>query len=160
MKTFEINGTEYSVETCTAICGADLGDESRRQEALYVANKYNGELFEYIVFGYDMPETEEAFLEMCDDSSAWESDWEVLETVHRVKPGQKKGQTTMKQISVDNGATYTTPAAALEEIGLDTMAEYMDDDTREAAHNEIAPCTDLEFLERYLEIAPDDLIIG
>ena len=66
----------------------------------------------------------------------------------------------MKQISINNGATYITPAAALEEISLDTMAVYMDDDTREAVHNEIAPCTDLEFLERYLEIAPDDLIIG
>ena len=66
----------------------------------------------------------------------------------------------MKQISINNGATYITPAAALEEISLDTMAEYMYDDTREAVHNEIAPCTDLEFLERYLEIAPDDLING
>lgn len=66
----------------------------------------------------------------------------------------------MKKISIDNGATYTTPAEALKEISLDTMAEYMDDDTREAVHNELAPCSDLEFLTRYLEIAPGDLIIG
>lgn len=66
----------------------------------------------------------------------------------------------MKQISINNGATYITPAAALKEISLGTMAEYMDDDTREAVHNELAPCSDLEFLARYLEIAPDDLIIG
>lgn len=66
----------------------------------------------------------------------------------------------MKQISINNGATYTTPADALEAISLDIMAEYMDDDTMEAVHNELAPCTDLEFLTRYLEIAPDDLIIG
>lgn len=66
----------------------------------------------------------------------------------------------MARISINNGATYTTPSEALDGISLDTMAEYMDDDTREAVHNEIAPCTDLEFLERYLEIAPDDLIIG
>lgn len=66
----------------------------------------------------------------------------------------------MKQISINNGATYTTAAEALEEISLDTMAEYMDDDAREAVHNELAPCFDIEFLERYLEIAPDDLIVG
>lgn len=66
----------------------------------------------------------------------------------------------MKQISINNGATYTTAAEVLEEISLDTMAEYMDDDAREAVHNELAPCSDIEFLERYLEIAPDDLIVG
>ena len=66
----------------------------------------------------------------------------------------------MARISINNGATYTTPAAALEEISLDTMAEYMDDDTREAVHDELAPCSDVEFLARYLELAPDDLIIG
>ena len=66
----------------------------------------------------------------------------------------------MKQISINNGATYTTPAEALEEISLDTMAEYMDNDTLEAVHNELAPCSDIEFLERYLELAPDDLIVG
>lgn len=66
----------------------------------------------------------------------------------------------MKQISINNGATYTTAAEALEEISLDTMADYMDDDAREAVHNELAPCSDIEFLERYLEIAPDDLIVG
>ncbi len=66
----------------------------------------------------------------------------------------------MARISINNGATHTTPAEALEEISIDTMAEYMDDDTRETVHNEFAPCSDLEFLERYLEIAPDDLIIG
>ena len=66
----------------------------------------------------------------------------------------------MKQISIDNGATYTTPAEALEEISIDTMAEYMDDDTREAVHNELSPCSNVEFLTRYLELAPADLIIG
>lgn len=81
MKTFEINGTEYTVEPCTAICAADAGDESKRQEALCVTNECN-------------------------------------------------------------------------------IAEYMDNDTREAVHNELAPCSDIEFLTRYLELAPDDLIIG
>lgn len=66
----------------------------------------------------------------------------------------------MTRISISNGATYTTPAEALEEISLDTMAEYMDDDTRETVHNKFTPCSDVEFLERYLELAPNDLIIG
>lgn len=157
MKTFEIDGANYAIEPCTAICAADAGDESKRQEALCVTNECNGELFEYVVFGYDMPETEEAFLEMCDDASAWESNCETLKTALY---SQKKGQTTMKQISVDNGTSYTTPAEALKAVSIDTMAEYMDDNTREAVHNELAPCSDIEFLTRYLELAPDDLIIG
>lgn len=63
-------------------------------------------------------------------------------------------------ISIDNGMHYVTPEEALERVTLDTMAVYMDDETRERVHRELAPCSDLEFLTRYLEIAPDDLIIG
>ena len=66
----------------------------------------------------------------------------------------------MAYISIDNGHSYTTAADALQALGLDTIAAYMDDDTREAVHAELAPCTDLAFLERYLQIASDDLIIG
>lgn len=66
----------------------------------------------------------------------------------------------MKRISIDNGLTYTTPQDALQVISIDTMAEYMNDDAREAVHNDLAPCADIDFLTRYLEIAPDDLIIG
>lgn len=65
-----------------------------------------------------------------------------------------------KGISIDNGYHFVSPAEALESISLDVMAAYMDDDAREQTHYELAPCTDLEFLTRYLEIAPDDLIIG
>ena len=84
MKTFEIDGTEYTVETCTAICSADLGDESKRQDALLVSSDNGGEKSEFVVFGWEMPETSEDFSDMCDDSSAWESEWEVLETVRHV----------------------------------------------------------------------------
>ena len=83
MKTFEIDGTNYAIELCTAICAADAGDESKRQNALLVSCEYNGELFESIVFGYDMPETEEAFDDICADSSAWESDYTVVGTAVR-----------------------------------------------------------------------------
>lgn len=69
-----------------------------------------------------------------------------------------------RRISLDNGRTYTTAAEAMPEIterGLwDVIANAMDDETREAVHNELAPCTEQEFLTRYLERATDDLIIG
>lgn len=83
MKTFNINGTEYTVEICSAICAADCGDERKCQDALLISNKYNGELFESVVFGYEMPETEENFLDMCDDYSAWESDCTIIRTAQR-----------------------------------------------------------------------------
>lgn len=66
----------------------------------------------------------------------------------------------MKRISTNNGATWTTPEEALEHVSMETIAQYMDDETREQVHEELAPCTDSEFLRRYLEIAPDNLIIG
>ena len=66
----------------------------------------------------------------------------------------------MKRISIDNGNTYVTPAEAVAGMDWQTIAEMMDDDTRERVHAEIAPCTEIEFLTRYLELAPADLIIG
>lgn len=42
----------------------------------------------------------------------------------------------------------------------ESIIEMMDDATREAVHAEIAPCTELEFLRRYLELSPEDLVIG
>lgn len=81
MKTFTINDIKYTVQPCTAICMADQADESNRQKALLISNEANGEKFDFVVFGYDMPETDGDFLCMSDDPGAWESDWEVLETV-------------------------------------------------------------------------------
>lgn len=66
----------------------------------------------------------------------------------------------MRNISIDNGATWTTPENALRHFTLTHLAEYMDDDTREAAHADLAPCSDLEFLIGYLDRAKSDLIIG
>lgn len=42
----------------------------------------------------------------------------------------------------------------------DVVANMMDDDTREKVHSEFAPCTEEEFLNGYLAISEDDLIIG
>ena len=70
----------------------------------------------------------------------------------------------MKKISIDNGHTYMTAQEAMPEITernlWDAIANVMDDDIREAVHNAIAPCTEAEFLEAYLDRAADDLIIG
>lgn len=78
-----------------------------------------------------------------------------------------------KQISLNNGRTYLSAHEAIEalkeqeaETGTpfrklwDVIAYQMDDDIRETVHMELAPCTEEEFLQRYLELSPDDLIIS
>lgn len=69
-----------------------------------------------------------------------------------------------KEISLNNGHTYMTAEEAMPEImerGLwDVVVMFMDDETREKAHSLVAPCPELEFLEKYLELADEDLIIG
>lgn len=43
-------------------------------------------------------------------------------------------------------------AEKIIENGLyNTAVELMDDEIREQLHSELAPCTDLEFLEAYME---------
>lgn len=66
----------------------------------------------------------------------------------------------MKKISVNNGLTFVSPAEALEKMPFDVIINYMDDDIREQVHRELSPCTEEEFLSRYLELAHDDLIVG
>lgn len=73
----------------------------------------------------------------------------------------------MKQISIDNGRSYITAVEAMDQLASpdtcitwDNLVSYMDDETREAVHAELAPCSEVEFLTRYLELAPADLIIG
>lgn len=68
------------------------------------------------------------------------------------------------EISLDNGNTFLTAHEAMQEIKernlWDAIVELMDDDTREQVNAELAPCTEEEFLARYLELAPADLIVG
>lgn len=70
----------------------------------------------------------------------------------------------MKKISLDNGRTYITADEAMPEINKRRMwsvvVQMMDDDTRERVHRELAPCTGIAFLRRYLELTDEDLIIG
>lgn len=65
----------------------------------------------------------------------------------------------MKKISIDNGSHWVEPEEALKSVGLDALAVFMDFDTIEAVHAEGLE-SDLAFLTRYLELAPDDLIFG
>ena len=78
-KTYIVNNIEYNITNCTAVA-LNAGDTDR-QDALVVTNSRNGEKFAYVVFGYQMPETVEDFADMCEDCNAWDSDYEVLETV-------------------------------------------------------------------------------
>lgn len=66
----------------------------------------------------------------------------------------------MVRISINNGHSYVTAAEALKEMSMGAIVEMMVDEIREQVHNDIAPCTDEEFLEEYLRRAPEDLIIG
>lgn len=69
----------------------------------------------------------------------------------------------MKKISLDNGQTYMDAHEAIGEIMANdlwnTVARFMDSDTREAVHADLAPCTEEEFLSEYLLRAPCDLVI-
>lgn len=69
-----------------------------------------------------------------------------------------------KQISLDNGNSYMTTAEAIPEILRrnlwETVVSFMDADLAEQIHTELAPCTEEDFLTRYLELAANDLIIG
>ena len=65
----------------------------------------------------------------------------------------------MKQISINNGSTFVEPKEAIEGMDWDSIVNMMDDDTREEVASE-GHDTEEEFLARYLEIAPCDLIVG
>ncbi len=67
----------------------------------------------------------------------------------------------MKRININNGmGEDCTIKEALAEFSIDTLAHYMDDETREAVCRECDCESDEEFVEEYLKHAPYDLIIG
>lgn len=43
----------------------------------------------------------------------------------------------------------------LDEVLMETIATYMDDDIRETVHAELAPCEPAKFLTRYVELDPE-----
>lgn len=62
--------------------------------------------------------------------------------------------------SSDNAYSFCTPEELIAAHSWDVIADMMDWAAREKTHSELAPCSDIEFLRRYLDIAPCDLIIG
>lgn len=38
-----------------------------------------------------------------------------------------------------------------DKVDFETLVNLMDDETREKVHNEIAPCTEQEFIDKYIE---------
>ena len=68
-----------------------------------------------------------------------------------------------KEISLNNGTTFYFADELSDDIinkNWQLLTVAMDDDVREKVHLELAPCTNREFLNRYMEIATEDLIIG
>lgn len=62
------------ITTCTAIAICDNENENCRQNALLVTIMAEfGETIEEVVFGWDMPENEADYADMCDDPDAWEA---------------------------------------------------------------------------------------
>lgn len=66
----------------------------------------------------------------------------------------------MKKVSIDNGKSFCTVDEAINSTDWDIIVNMMDDDIREQVHSELAPCTEEEFLRKYLELAKEDLVIG
>lgn len=66
----------------------------------------------------------------------------------------------MARISINNGNTWISAAEAVEKMDWDVIVHYMDDETRERVVHYETTDNDVEFLTRYLELAPFDLIIG
>ena len=68
----------YTVRTCTAV---SVG-ETERTIALYVDYyEESGEHVEYVVFNATMPEDEDEFMDLCDYSDEWDSNYRTIATV-------------------------------------------------------------------------------
>ena len=77
-KTYTINDTTYTVRTCTAV---SVG-ETERATALYVdCYDESGEHVEYVVFNATMPEDDDEFMDLCDYSDEWDSNYRTIATV-------------------------------------------------------------------------------
>lgn len=105
--------------------------------------------------------------EALDMGDEWEAaDGETFEAVVEKAVDIALKDSKPVYLSVDNGATYIAAdedaelQTAIDKVGWDEIVSFMDDDAREKAHGDVAPCTELEFLKHYLEIAPCDLVIG
>ena len=119
-----------------------------------------------IYFLAESDEEEEIYFEVNpnitgDDNYDWAFDEKALTELYEIVREEAERIAEKKHISLDNGNSWLSPAEALDQTTLDALADYMESYAREQAHNTLdLPCTDLEFLTRYMELAPCDLIIG
>lgn len=72
---------EYTIDKCSAIALCDLEDGARQDALLVQYTNDSGEEIKAVVFGFEMPTDADDFSAMIDEPFAWESDWEVLNTV-------------------------------------------------------------------------------
>lgn len=72
--------------------------------------------------------------------------------------------TTITVINPWSGATLHLDITGLTQAALDSYAERMDDDVREALHDALAPCTPEDYLAAYVErvgaVAAGVLLLG
>ncbi len=134
----------YTADNMTRMLGSDATDADASRFASYL-----------ISGGWELLEDSDGQIEAWRNGQAMtEQEWQdALADCFRTH-----------EISLDNGANYMTAAEAMpiiESNGLwDAVVSVMDTEARERVHAELAPCTELDFLRRYLELAPSDLIIG
>lgn len=134
----------YTADNMSRLLGNEATNEDAERFAAYL-----------IVQGWELLENEDGQIEAWRNGQAMtEQEWQdALADGFRTH-----------EISLNNGTTWMTADEAMPEIikrGLwETVVGCMDNETRERVHAELAPCTELEFLRRYLELAPSDLVIG
>lgn len=91
-KNFCANGIQYILEEVSAIetCNLDDKEPEYSRKGALLCTSTNGEgKSKSVIFGFEMPETEEEFAIVCKNPEAWESDNRVLETIIR-KQGKPK----------------------------------------------------------------------
>lgn len=134
----------YTADNMSRLLGNEATNEDAERFAAYL-----------IAQGWELLENSDSQVEAWRDGQAMtEQEWQdALSDCFRTH-----------EISLDNGSTWMTADEAMPTIDdralWDAVVEVMDAEIREAVHSELAPCTNLAFLRRYLELAPEDLIIG
>lgn len=134
----------YTAENMNRLLGYEASNEDAVRFAEYLT-----------ATGWELIENHDGQMEAWrDDQQMDEQEWQMaLEDCFKTH-----------EISLDNGNAYMSAEEAMpiiEEQGLwDAVVEAMNDNTREAVNSEIAPCSNLQLLSRYLEVSPYDLVIG
>ncbi len=65
----------------------------------------------------------------------------------------------LKRISLNNGYTFVEPEEAVKREKWSDILCMMDDTTRKQVEKDCSPDDKIAFLKRYLELAPDHLIL-